>query len=43
MDNASKISCDILYNPRDTRYLENIRMFQGCPTVAVTKGGRIYV
>lgn len=43
MDNASKFSCDILYNPQDTRYLENIRMFQGCPTIAVTKGGRIYL
>ena len=43
MDNADKYSCDVLYNPKDTRYLENIRMFQGCPTIAVTRGGRIYL
>ena len=43
MDNASKFPCDILYNSQDTKYLENIRMFQGCPTIAVTKGGRIYL
>ena len=42
MDNAKEYSCDILYKPRDTKYLESIREFQGCPTVAVTAGGRIY-
>ena len=42
MDNAREYSCAILYKPRDTKYLESIRAFQGCPTVAVTKGGRIY-
>ena len=43
MDNAKKISCDLLYRPRDKRFDENIRQFQGCPTLAVTKGGRIYL
>lgn len=42
MDNAKEYSCDILYKPQDTVYLESIREFQGCPTIAVTKGGRIY-
>lgn len=36
MNNANKISCDVLYKPKDIKYHESIRMFQGCPTVAVT-------
>ena len=43
MNNANKISCDVLYKPKDIKYHESIRMFQGCPTVAVTNGGRIYL
>lgn len=43
MDNASKFPCDILYKSKDIKYSENIRLFQGCPTIAVTKGGRIYL
>ena len=43
MGNASKIACDILYRPNDEKYSENIRNFQGCPTLAVTPKGRIYV
>ena len=43
MDNAGKFPCDILYDPHDKRYDENIRMFQGCPTIAVTKHGRIFL
>lgn len=43
MDYAKKCSCDILYKPQDTKYAENIRKFQGCPTIAVTGGGRIYL
>ncbi len=40
---AAKISCDFILNPADDKYVnEHIREFQGCPTVAVTKGGRIY-
>ena len=41
-DNA-KEPCQILYRPTDEAYSEKIRQFQGCPTVAVTPGGRIYL
>jgi len=43
MNNAQMIPCDVLYKPDDERYAESIRQFQGCPTLAVTKGGRIYL
>lgn len=43
MDNARKIACDFLMNPKDRKYDEAIRQFQGCPTIAVTKGGRIFL
>lgn len=43
MDNAKKISCDLLFNPCDEKYSEKIREFQGCPTIAITKGGRIFM
>ena len=43
MNNAEKISCDVLYKPESSKYFESIRIFQGCPTIAVTKGGRIYL
>ena len=43
MNNASKIAVPILYKPRDPAYAESIRQFQGCPTLAVTPGGRIYL
>lgn len=43
MDNASTYSCEILYRPTDPKYDENIRKFQGCPTLAITRGGRIYL
>ena len=43
MNNAEKKACDVLYKPKSSKYLESIRMFQGCPTLAVTKGGRIYM
>ena len=43
MNNAASIACDMLYRTEDTRYAESIRKFQGCPTVAVTPGGRIYL
>ena len=42
MNNANKISCEIIIKPNDKKYSENIREFQGCPTIAVTHGGRIY-
>ena len=43
MDNAKHIPCDLLLNPKDPIYDEEIRRFQGCPTIAVTKGGRIFL
>ena len=43
MSNAKNFMCDMLYNPTDEIYAENIRQFQGCPTIAITKGGRIYM
>ena len=39
---AEKIPCEILFGPGDPKYAESIRLFQGMPTVAVTRGGRIY-
>ena len=42
MDNA-KTPCKVLYRPKDEKYAENIRKFQGCPTVAVTRKGRVYL
>ena len=41
-DNA-KIPTKILYCPSDDIYNEENRFFQGCPTVAVTERGRIYL
>ena len=41
-DEAKK-PCRLLYRPRDEKYAESIRRFQGCPTVSVTRGGRIYL
>lgn len=41
--NASAIPCDILYRPTDPRYAESIRQYQGCPTIAVTHGKRIFL
>ncbi|MBQ8186700.1 MAG: exo-alpha-sialidase [Clostridia bacterium] len=43
MKNARVKACDLLYRPTDARYDEGIRQFQGCPTIAVTPGGRIYL
>lgn len=42
MDNARNVPCQVLKNPWSSKYWENIRIFQGCPTIAVTKGGRIF-
>ncbi len=41
-DNA-KTPCNVRYYPTDSRFSEEEVRYQGCPTVAVTKGGRIYV
>ena len=43
MPNAENISCDILYRPKDEKYKESIRQYQGCPTIAISPGGRIFV
>lgn len=40
-DNALS-PCDVILNPTDLKYDESIRQFQGCPTIAITKGGRIF-
>ncbi len=42
-NNASKISCDLILYPTSGKYSEKIRHFQGCPTIAITKGGRIFL
>lgn len=42
MSNANTYSCEILKKPKSSKFLEDIRVFQGCPTLAVTRGGRIY-
>lgn len=43
MNNAELFPCTVIKNPDDLKYDESIRLFQGCPTVAVTKGGRIFL
>lgn len=43
MTNAQSIPCEIIMYPKDPKYDEKIRQFQGCPTLAVTKGGRIFI
>ena len=43
MKNADKTACEVLYKPESDKYDEDIRVFQGFPTVAVTEGGRIYL
>ncbi|MBQ7335379.1 MAG: exo-alpha-sialidase [Clostridia bacterium] len=43
MNNAKEKACEILYKTADEKYTEKIRQFQGCPTVAVTPKGRIYL
>jgi len=43
MDLAKQIACEVLYRTDDPKYDERIREYQGCPTLAVTHGGRIYL
>ena len=43
MTPAQTIACPLKINPKDPRYAEDIRNFQGCPTLAVTRGGRIFL
>ena len=41
---ASKLACEFIMNPSDEKFTnEHIRRFQGCPTIAITKGGRIFL
>ena len=41
---ANQIACNLIFHPTDPKYTdEHIRQFQGCPTIAITKGGRIYL
>lgn len=41
-NNASKMSCDLILYPACEKYSEKERKYQGCPTIAVTKNGRIF-
>lgn len=43
MKRANEQACEVLFYPNDPKYAENIRLYQGCPTVAATKGGRLYL
>ncbi len=44
MTNAQAKACEVIYRTADPKYCdEDIRLFQGCPTIAVTRGGRIYL
>lgn len=43
-ENAQKIPCRVVLQPSEEKYInEKIRNFQGCPTIAVTGKGRIFV
>lgn len=43
MKYADKQANEIVYAPFEERFLEENRYFQGCPTVAVTPAGRIFL
>ena len=43
IDDAAARACEVLLYPTDEKYAESIRNFQGCPTLAVSRGGRIFV
>lgn len=42
-NDQAKIACKVQYRPIDSKYDEKIRKFQGCPTIAISKGGRIFL
>ncbi len=42
MKNAARESCPIVTENLGVRYAEKSREFQGCPSLAVTRGGKIY-
>ncbi len=43
MNNAKSLAAEVIFDPKSLKYHEDIRMFQGCPTLAVTRGGRIFL
>ncbi len=43
MSNAKHRAAEVIFDPKSIKYHEDIRMFQGCPTLAVTHGGRIFL
>ena len=43
MNNANKHSCPVIVRPDPEDYDEKSREYQGCPTIAITKNGRIFV
>ena len=43
-ETAATIPCELITHPTEARYTdEHLRRFQGCPTLAITRGGRIYM
>ena len=43
-ETAALSPCELIMNPTDPKYTDvTIRQFQGCPTIAATRGGRLYV
>ncbi len=43
MSNAKHQAAEVIFNPQSLKYHEELRMYQGCPTLAVTHGGRIFL
>lgn len=43
MNKAKNYCCDIYINPDNLKFHKDVRMFQGCPTIAVSRGGRIFL
>ena len=43
-ETAALSPCELIMNPTDPKYTDvTVRQFQGCPTIAATRGGRLYV
>lgn len=43
-NNAGTVPCELIFHPTQEQYTNvHIRQFQGCPTLAITRGGRIYI
>ena len=43
LDNAKNKSAEFIMCPTDEKYAEETRQFQGCPTIAVTRKGRVFL